>query len=131
MALIDDSNKKTTMKLSEIVNIGGCKLIETTDSDTKQRYKLETLDSLNFEKIDFIKLDVEGQELNVLNGGVNTILKYRPIIFFECWAIDSGHWKNIPNTHNELMAYIKSLNYIINKVNIDGNDNYEAIPNNF
>lgn len=129
MALIDDSNKKTTMLLPELINIGGCKLIETIECDAKQRYKLETVDSLNFEKIDFIKLDVEGQELNVLKGAVHTILKYKPIIFFECWAINSGHWQNIPNTHNELMEYIKSLNYTIYKVNIDGNDNYEAIPN--
>jgi FkbM family methyltransferase len=128
-ALIDDINKKTTMYLSETVNMGGCKLIETNNNDSKvQRYKLLTLDSLKLEKVDFIKLDVEGQELNVIKGGRETIMKNKPVIFFECWAIDSPHWDKITNTHYELMDYMKSLGYTINKVNIDGNDNYEAIP---
>jgi FkbM family methyltransferase len=128
MALIDDANKKTTMFLPEDVNIGGCKLIETTDDTTSHQYELATLDSLQFEHVDFIKLDVEGQELNVLKGGVQTINKFKPVIFFECWSVDSCHWNNIPNTCNELMEYVKSLGYTVNKINIDGNDNYEAIP---
>jgi len=132
VALIDDSTKKTVMVLPETVNKGGCKLIETNqdNQDNTQHYILRTIDSFNFEKVDFIKLDVEGQELNVLKGGFQTILKCKPIIFFECWDVDSIHWNNviIPNTHIELMDYIISLGYIIKKVNIDGNDNYEAIP---
>lgn len=129
-ALIDDATKKTIMMLPELENIGGCKLIEIDKDNNQQRYKLTTLDSFNFEKVDFIKLDVEGQELNVLKGGVNTILKCKPIIFFECWSFDSPHWSNIsiPNTHYELMNYINSLGYVINRINIDGHDNYEAIP---
>ena len=130
-ALIDDINKKTTMYLPEKANMGGCKLIETKDDDNNtnlHRYKLLTLDSLKLEKLDFIKLDVEGQELNVIKGGVKTIMKNKPVIFFECWDINSHHWDKIPNTRYELMDYVKSLGYTINKVNIDGNDNYEAIP---
>ena len=75
-----------------------------------------------------MKIDVEGHELNVLKGGEQTIMKCKPVIMFECWANDSIHWNSIPNTGVELMDYIKSLGYNINKVNIDGNDNYEAIP---
>ena len=126
-ALIDDPNKKTKLFLPESINMGGCKLIDS-EFDCTERYNLRTIDSFKFEKINFIKLDVEGQELNVLKGGAETISKHRPVIFFECWAINSNHWKHIPNTHTELMEYIKSLNYKINKINIDGNDNYEALP---
>jgi FkbM family methyltransferase len=128
MALIDDVNKKTSLYLPEMVNVGGCKLIETTENHEKCRYRLATLDSLKFDKVDFIKLDVEGQELNVIKGGIETILRCKPVIFFECWGFDSHHWDKIPNTHYELMDYIKKLGYVINKVDIDGNDNYEAIP---
>ena len=130
-AITDNVNKKTSMYLSETINIGGCKLIEKNDNNNKlNRYKLITLDSLKLEKINFIKIDVEGQELNVIKGGTKTILKNKPVIFFECWDINSHHWNNIPNTHNELMDYIKSLGYNINKIYIDGDDNYEAIPIN-
>lgn len=127
-ALTDDVSKNTTMMLPELVNIGGCKLIETT-TQKKNRYSLQTLDSFHFDKIDLIKMDVEGHELNVLKGAINTINKCKPVIMFECWANDSTHWKNIPNTGIELMEYIRSIGYTINKINIDGNDNYEAIPN--
>ena len=130
-ALTDNVNKKTSMYLSETINIGGCKLLETKNNNNKlNRYNLITLDSLKLEKVNFIKIDVEGQELNVIKGGTKTILKNKPVIFFECWDINSHHWNNIPNTHNELMDYIKSLGYNINKIYIDGDDNYEAIPIN-
>jgi len=64
----------------------------------------------------------------VLKGGEQTILKYKPVILFECWSSNSIHWKGIVNTGVELMSYIQTLGYKINKVNIDGNDNYEALP---
>ena len=46
---------------------------------------VKTLDSLipNAQPIDFIKIDVEGAELNVLRGGFNLIMKWHPIIIFE------------------------------------------------
>ena len=127
-AITDNINRKTKIQLSESINIGGCKLIETNNSEQKNKYTLETLDSFQFDKIDLIKIDVEGHELNVLKSGEQTILKYKPVILFECWDIESHHWNDIPNTNVELMNYIKSLGYQINKIDIDGNDNYEAIP---
>jgi FkbM family methyltransferase len=128
-ALTDNIDKKTTMMLPETCNIGGCKLVETGNPEhTKNKYALETLDSFQFDKIDLIKIDVEGHELNVLKGGEQTILKYKPVILFECWSSNSIHWKGIVNTGVELMSYIQTLGYKINKVNIDGNDNYEALP---
>lgn len=36
------------------------------------------LDDMNLDKVSFIKLDVEGFELDTLKGGINTIKKYRP-----------------------------------------------------
>jgi FkbM family methyltransferase len=127
-AITDNINRKTKIQLSESINIGGCKLIETNNSEQKNKYTLETLDSFQFDKIDLIKIDVEGHELNVLKSGEQTILKYKPVILFECWDIESHHWNDIPNTNVELMNYIKSLGYQINKIDIDGNDNYEALP---
>ena len=64
-----DLNKyleKTTTFLTENVNIGGCKLIETTDKKTPHSFKLATLDSLQFEHIDFIKLHAEGARIKCI-----------------------------------------------------------------
>jgi len=43
----------------------------------------KTLDSFNFEDVDFIKIDVEGHEFKVLKGGIETIKKYKPTIIIE------------------------------------------------
>lgn len=45
--------------------------------------RLMTIDSLQLERLDFIKIDVEGMELEVLAGGRNTINRFHPIIAVE------------------------------------------------
>jgi len=42
-----------------------------------------TLDDLSLERCNLIKIDVEGMELDVLLGAVETIARYRPPIYFE------------------------------------------------
>jgi hypothetical protein len=45
-----------------------------------QQFKL---DDFNLGDIDYIKIDVDGYELNVLNGAKETINKYKPILVIE------------------------------------------------
>jgi FkbM family methyltransferase len=47
--------------------------------------KVDTLDHQLFEssRVDLIKIDIEGAELNVLRGSFNTITKFNPVIVFE------------------------------------------------
>ena len=40
----------------------------------------EFMEENKIEKLDFIKLDIEGAELNTLKGGINSIKKHRPQI---------------------------------------------------
>ncbi|MCQ4908386.1 FkbM family methyltransferase, partial [Phascolarctobacterium faecium] len=42
-----------------------------------------TIDSLKLSACDFIKVDVEGMELTVLQGASENIRKYRPILYVE------------------------------------------------
>jgi beta-1,4-mannosyl-glycoprotein beta-1,4-N-acetylglucosaminyltransferase len=44
-----------------------------------------TIDSLNLDRLDYIKIDVEGYEEHVINGSIDTIKKYKPIIVLECY----------------------------------------------
>jgi FkbM family methyltransferase len=41
------------------------------------------LDEFSLDDVDFIKIDVEGQELSVINGGKNTILHNKPFMVIE------------------------------------------------
>ena len=50
---------------------------------------LKTIDSLNLERLDFIKIDVEGMEEAVIDGASNTLKKLKPIIFVEVLKSDS------------------------------------------
>jgi len=59
-------------------------------------------------KLDFIKCDVEGAELLVFKGGIKTIEKHKPVIFFE--AIDN-HTKLFDYTVEEELEFLRSLSY--------------------
>jgi len=63
--------------------------------------KVDALDkfisSQKIDKIDLIKCDVEGAELFVVKGGINSIKEFLPIIFielFERWAIQFNYHPN-------------------------------------
>lgn len=60
------------------------------------------------DKIDFLKIDVEGAELLVLQGSVETILKYKPTIIFEL----SGKWtKRFNYKPYQVFVFLNELGY--------------------
>lgn len=61
---------------------------------------------LNIQKLDFVKIDVEGLETEVIEGFVNTLSKFKPIIFCEIY---SGTNSN-PDS-NKTISLISSLGY--------------------
>lgn len=48
-----------------------------------ERVQMHTLDGYSFSRLDFIKLDVEGMELEVLKGAERLINQYRPHLMIE------------------------------------------------
>ena len=73
-----------------LINVGYGSLERETlppsDSVTTQIVRTKTLDSYGFENIAFIKIDVEGHELQVLEGATETIARCRPTILLETKA---------------------------------------------
>ena len=79
----------------------------------------QTLDSFNLTNVDFIKIDVERHELEVLEGAENTINTYYPVIFVE---IDDSERKKPINAHSWLLnkgykefIAMSSSNYLFKK----------------
>lgn len=78
------------------------------------RVEVTTLDefvqSRSITRLDLIKIDVEGHEGAVLEGGVNTIEKLRPIIFFEVLpSIDMENIEYIFNNNNYCVFHIGKM----------------------
>ena len=51
--------------------------------------KVDTLDNKmknNDKKIDLIKIDTQGSEFEIIQGGLQTIKKDKPFIFVETWS---------------------------------------------
>ncbi|GHX57858.1 hypothetical protein VCSRO206_2815 [Vibrio cholerae] len=68
-----------------------------------------TLDSLGYENVGFIKIDVQGADLDVLIGSLDTIKRCRPTVIFE-WEEELA--KNFDNNNlHEVIAVIEGLNY--------------------
>ena len=48
-----------------------------------EQVKCVTIDSFNFQKVDLLKLDIEGMEEQALNGARETIARCKPFLFIE------------------------------------------------
>jgi FkbM family methyltransferase len=51
---------------------------------------LSTLDRFEFEQVHMIKIDVEGMEIQVLDGAINTIRRCRPVLYVEFLKCDKA-----------------------------------------
>lgn len=67
------------IKNFSLLNIGGTTVEEADDGDIS----MKRLDDYEFERIDFIKIDVERYEHELLKGAKKTLAKHSPVIFIE------------------------------------------------
>ena len=79
----------------------------------KLNVSLEKLDNVLPEtyKVDFIKLDVEGAEFDVLKGAEQTLKKSSPIIIFEFGLGASDHYNVVPSDFFQYL--VTNCNYNI------------------
>lgn len=80
---------------------------------TEKALKL-TLDQFvekhNLDKIDLIKLDVDGNEIDILKGAKETFKKFQPILLVELSPIHFDN-PNQPYTFSDQVTQLKELNY--------------------
>ncbi|MDH6301080.1 FkbM family methyltransferase [Polynucleobacter sphagniphilus] len=71
--------------------------------NTQGTIEIVRIDDLNLPKLDFLKIDVEGMELDVLRGGSKTIKHGRPWCWVEYHKID----------RNELILFFSQMDYVL------------------
>lgn len=97
------------------VNRGGASLVVKTDTSEAYEIDIHSLDQVFPSDCipKAVKIDVEGFELEVLKGAVETIRKYHPVLIVEL----SENRSNVHDSSVELIDFIKSLgNYRIYKL---------------
>lgn len=100
--------------------------IQAEDEEFKKE-EIETrcLDSYvqeqNVNRIDFLKIDVEGEELSVLRGGADTIKEYQPRVTME---LNRHHLDRAGVSPGDVLEYWNKHNYSVYRIGYDG----EVIP---
>lgn len=74
---------------------------QAIDPNKNQRVRMLNIDSLAFSRLDFIKIDIEGMEMEALAGGTRTIDQHKPVMMIESIKTDKA----------ALMQFLNSRNY--------------------
>jgi FkbM family methyltransferase len=88
---ISDHLGQVSIGKVDLQNIGATRM----KKDDKGAIVAITLDSFHFleQRVDFVKIDVEGFECNVIRGGIHFLEKYHPaFIFIEIYPIAHRNW---------------------------------------
>ncbi|WP_165453912.1 FkbM family methyltransferase [Hyunsoonleella flava] len=102
-------NKSETLQFFEAGNVGSSIFYEDEKSKqvTIQGISIDDFVELqNLNKLDFIKMDIEGAEIKALEGAVKTIEKLKPN-----FAIASYHMVDKKLTYIAVERFFKHLNY--------------------
>ena len=95
---LSDKKSKAMLQTYTPDNIGAASFTKNKNG----LFELRTLDSLKIkDKIDLIKIDVEGAEVEVLKGAKKTIIKNTPTIVIESF-----------NRKNEIDEFLNPLGYL-------------------
>lgn len=90
---------------NESINMGDLSI-----GDGGQTIYINTLDSFNIERVDYIKIDVQGYEKYVIDGSFNTINNFHPTIIIE---IEEHQLRRFGYGAYDLFDILGSLNYIM------------------
>lgn len=89
-------------------NGGASRLSGGIASDRVVRTGVLPLDDLGLPQLNFIKLDVEGSEPDVISGALETIKRCRPVLFIE---FNRGTLKRFGYTYEDITKQLLPLDY--------------------
>lgn len=76
--------------------------------------ELISIDDMNLDQLDFIKLDVEGYESKVIKGAIETINRFKPTILLECWVDHTGK-ASVEHTE-KTFKFLLNMNYSLERI---------------
>ena len=106
---LSNESRMCDMKLGAKTNRAKLEInVGNTRIDTKKSgdFEFKSLDSLNIQQMDLVKIDVEGHEIEVFEGGIETFKHCKPIyIQVEINTNDEKILKHISNILNNEYTY--------------------------
>jgi FkbM family methyltransferase len=109
--------KNKTVKLYKVndSNTGMNRILDTNDSTlSSENITIKTLDEVaaeeHLDKVDAIKIDVEGYELKVLQGAMSVLKKHHPVLLVE---IDPENLKEQQACPDDIFKLLFDLGYSI------------------
>lgn len=87
--------------------------------------EMRTLDSFNLSRVSFVKIDVQGSELAVLNGARATIARTRPLLFVE---IEEVQCAKFGYTGAALIEWLQQAGYALLHIQNDYPVDHVCIP---
>ena len=108
------SNKPSKMKIKNrtVHNLGADQLTEIQKDERDEGVEVTTLDNFvrenDVKRMDLVKIDVEGMELFVLEGGENSIRKFKPVLYIE---YSPDNFSDFGYSGNKLIEFINSIGY--------------------
>jgi len=106
---LGDNEISLPMEVRAEVNRGGNRVSVTGQGEL---IHIKTIDSIfpsfNLEKLDLVKIDVEGYELHVLKGGAKTLQKFHPVLFIE---VNDDNLLDQNSSAKSLVEFLFDLGY--------------------
>lgn len=105
------ANAEIGMEVRTPSNLGGNR-IAPDGAIVTRKVQIKRLDDIAQiqcqSKIDLIKIDVEGYELKVLRGGVQTIMRHHPVLYIE---VDDNNLKDQNDSALLLVEFLMDMGY--------------------
>lgn len=111
LALINEGlwNSNTVLKFYSNAGVTSSALYDPGNSKAT-KIKVCSIDDFVNEyklvKVDFIKMNIEGSEIEAIKGAVNTLSKFRPKI-----VVAADHFINGIQTYSEIISLLKNAGY--------------------